>query len=40
MVVLSEGVSAGLGKTQADFYVTVDLAAMSQLNKFGAPAIQ
>ncbi|MGB3221738.1 MAG: hypothetical protein WBB23_02965 [Desulforhopalus sp.] len=40
MVVLSEGVSAGLGKTQADFYVTVDLAAKAQLNKFGAPAIQ
>jgi hypothetical protein len=39
MVVLSEGVSAGF-KTQADFYVTVDLAAMNQLNKFGAPANQ
>lgn len=40
MVVLSEGVSAGLGKTQADFYVTVDVAAMNQMNKFQAPAIQ
>jgi hypothetical protein len=39
MVVLSEGVTAGF-KTQADFYVTVDLAAMNQLNKFGAPANQ
>jgi hypothetical protein len=39
MVVLSEGVSAGF-KTQADFYVTVDVAAMNQLNKFGAPANQ
>lgn len=40
MVVLSEGVSAGLGKTQADFYVTVDVAAMNQMNKFQAPSIQ
>jgi hypothetical protein len=40
MVVLSEGVAGGLGKTQADFYVTVDVAAINRLNPFGAPVNQ
>ncbi len=40
MVVLSEGLSGVLGKTEADFYVTVDLAAMNKLNTFGAPVKQ
>jgi hypothetical protein len=42
MVVLSEGVTGGLGKTQADFYVTVDLAAINRpnTNPYGAPVKQ
>jgi len=42
MVVLSEGVTGGLGKTQADFYVTVDLVAINQANAntYGAPVKQ
>jgi hypothetical protein len=42
MVVLSEGVTGGLGKTQADFYVTVDLTAInrSNTNTYGAPVKQ
>ncbi len=41
MVVLSEGGMSGtLGKTQADFYVTVDLAAINQANGYGAPIKQ
>jgi len=40
MIVLSEGVTGTLGKTQADFYVTVDVAAMNRLSPYGAPAKQ
>ena len=40
MVVLSEGISGALGKTQADFYVTVDVAAAKQLSQFGGPIKQ
>lgn len=40
MIVLYEGVTGGLGKTQADFYVTVDVAAINRLNPFGAPVQQ
>jgi len=40
MVVLSEGAAGGLGKTQADFYVTVDVAAANRMSPFGAPAAQ
>jgi len=40
MVVLSEGISGVYGKTQADFYVTVDIAAANRLNQFGGPAKQ
>ncbi len=40
MVVLSEGISKTLGKTRADFYVTVDLAAANRPATFGAPALQ
>jgi hypothetical protein len=40
MVVLSEGLSKVLGKTEADFYVTVDLAAINKTNTFDAPARQ
>ncbi len=40
MVVLSEGIGGTLGKTQADLYVTVDLAAMNQTGAFGAPIKQ
>lgn len=39
MVVLSED-SAVLGKTQANFYVTVDVAAAGRLNPFGEPVNQ
>lgn len=40
MVVLSEGIAGSLGKTEADFYVTVDLAAMNKSGAFGAPIKQ
>ncbi len=40
MVVLSEGIGGTLGKTQADFYVTVDVAAMNRTSTFGAPVTQ
>ena len=40
MVVLSEGVGGGFGQTQADLYVTVDVAAASRLNPFGEPVKQ
>lgn len=36
MVVLSESVGGALGKTEAVFYVTVDVAAANQLAPFGA----
>lgn len=39
MVVLSED-TAVLGKTQANFYVTVDVAAAGRLNPFGEPVKQ
>lgn len=35
MVVLSKSAAGVLGKTQANFYVTVDVAAASRLNPFG-----
>ncbi len=37
MVVLSESAAGVLGKTTANFYVTVDVAAASRLNPFGEP---
>ena len=37
MVVLSEDSAGAFGKTQANFYVTVDVAAASRLNPFGEP---
>lgn len=40
MVVLAEGVSDTFGKTQASFYVTVDVAAANRLNPFGEPVKQ
>jgi len=40
MVVLSESSAGSLGKTQANFYVTVDVAAASRLNPFGEPIQQ
>jgi len=40
MVVLSEPSTGVLGKTQANFYVTVDVAAASRLNPFGEPIKQ
>lgn len=40
MVVLSESSAGSLGKTQANFYVTVDVAAASRLNPFGEPIRQ
>lgn len=40
MVVLSEDSTAVLGKTQANFYVTVDVAAANRLNPFGEPVAQ
>lgn len=40
MVVLSESSVGALGKTQANFYVTVDVAAASRLNPFGEPITQ
>lgn len=39
MVVLSDSKSS-LGKTQANFYVTVDVAAANRLNPFGEPVNQ
>ena len=40
MVVLSEGIGGTFGKTEAVFYVTIDLAAMNQNKTLGAPANQ
>lgn len=40
MVVLSEGLGGTLGKTQADFYVTVDVAGANQMSPFAAPIKQ
>ncbi|WP_457575609.1 hypothetical protein [Desulfomarina sp.] len=40
MVVLYEDSAGILGKTQANFYVTVDVAAASRLNPFGEPIKQ
>lgn len=40
MVVLSEGLGGTLGKTQADFYVTVDVAAANKATPFAAPVQQ
>jgi len=40
MIVLSEGVAGTLGKTQADFYVPVDLAAMNRIGGFSSPVTQ
>lgn len=40
MVVLSEDSTGVLGKTQANFYVTVDVAAANRLNPFGEPVAQ
>jgi len=38
MVVLSEGLGGGFGKTDAVFYVTIDVAASNRLSPFGVPA--
>jgi len=40
MIVLSESSAGVLGKTQANYYVTVDVAAASRLNPFGEPIKQ
>ncbi len=40
MVVLSEDSAGSFGKTHANFYVTVDVAAASRLNPFGEPISQ
>ena len=40
MVVLSEDSVGSFGKTHANFYVTVDVAAASRLNPFGEPINQ
>jgi len=41
MVILSEGtMNEMMGKTEAKFYVTVDLATAKQVNQFGAPISQ
>jgi hypothetical protein len=40
MVVLSEGVGGTFGKTEADFYVTIDLTAANQNKAFGVPTNQ
>lgn len=40
MVVLTEGIGGGFGKTDAVFYVTIDVAAENRLNPFGAPVKQ
>ena len=40
MVVLSEDAGGVLGKTQANLYVTVDVAAAGRINPFGEPIKQ
>ncbi len=40
MVVLSEGIGGGFGKTDAVFYVTIDVAAANRVTPFGAPLPQ
>lgn len=40
MVVLSGSAAGVLGKTQANYYVTVDVAAANRLNPFGEPVAQ
>ena len=40
MVVLTEDATGVLGKTQANLYVTVDVAAAGRLNPFGEPVNQ
>lgn len=40
MVVLSDSAAGALGKTQANLYVTVDVAAANRLNPFGEPIKQ
>jgi len=40
MVVLSKGTAGVMWKTQANFYVTVDVAAVNRLNPFGEPIKQ
>lgn len=40
MVVLSEGIGGTFGKTEAVFYVTIDLTAMNQNKALSAPANQ
>lgn len=40
MVVLAEDAGGVLGKTRANFYVTVDVAAANRLNPFGEPVKQ
>lgn len=40
MVVLAEDATGVLGKTSANFYVTVDVAAANRLNPFGEPVAQ
>lgn len=40
MVVLSKGSAGVMWKTQANFYVTVDVAAADRLNPFGEPIKQ
>jgi hypothetical protein len=40
MMVLSEDATGVLGKTQADLYVTVDLATAGKVNPFGEPVAQ
>jgi hypothetical protein len=40
MVILSEDSAGILGKTQANLYVTVDVAAAGRLNPFGEPIAQ
>jgi hypothetical protein len=38
MVVLTEGLGGGFGKTEAVFYVTIDVAASNRLTPFGTQA--
>jgi len=40
MAVLSKGSAGVMWKTQANFYVTVDVAAVNRLNPFGEPIKQ
>ncbi len=40
MIVLSEDATGVLGKTQANLYVTVDLAMAGKVNPFGEPVAQ